>query len=280
LTVDSLGSQEAVAGGSEVTVDASASTGNGLRYLVSFGDGATAADVVARHVYGVAGTYTRDADDHRREQSCQRNGDARARRRLAGWRVAVQRLSRAGGAVEVHSPSPRRTASACAALTRVGGRDSTVTGTLTPDRQIRVAVDGGSEGALEGRLPSVTGDGVTWPAAARGGVADGETLIFRRRSGEPSGPPPHAIFAMRFFSFSAPYAIKRDQPGPSSTRRPRKGTASPTTSSSAIASSPRTPRPSIPREGRIVPGAADRRRSLQGDRRRVEAVPVRDAGRE
>jgi PKD repeat protein len=49
-------------------------------------------------------------------------------------------------------------------------------------------------------------------AAARGGVADGETLIFRRRSAEPSGPPPHAVFAMRFFSFSAPYAIKQISP--------------------------------------------------------------------
>jgi hypothetical protein len=97
-------------------------------------------------------------------------------------------------------------------LTRAVGRDSTVTGSLTPDRQIRVAVDGGSE-TLEGRLPSVlTGDGVTWPAAARGGVADGETLIFRRRSAEPSGPPPHAVFAMRFFSFSAPFAVKQISP--------------------------------------------------------------------
>src|SRR6185436_4426628 len=57
LTVDSLGSQEALTDASEVTVDAGASTGEGLRYLVDFGDGFTSTEPVARHVYRAAGTY-------------------------------------------------------------------------------------------------------------------------------------------------------------------------------------------------------------------------------
>lgn len=199
---------------SEVTVDASTSTGPGLRYLVDFGDGATATNAVARHVYGAAGTYTVTltiTDGTGRV-------NATARRELVvaspvGAWLYSGFLARAGQ-VEVRTLTltAQDGVSVRGTLTRVGGRDSTVTGTLTPDRQIRVAVDGGSE-TLEGRLPSVlTGDGVTWPAAARGGVADGETLIFRRRSGEPSGPPPHAVFAMRFFSFSAPFAVKQISP--------------------------------------------------------------------
>ena len=47
LTVDGLGSQEAIAGLSNVTIDASASTGAGIRVEVAFGDGETATTVVA-----------------------------------------------------------------------------------------------------------------------------------------------------------------------------------------------------------------------------------------
>src|SRR6266550_3347526 len=39
LTMDRLGSQDALTGVSETTVDAGASTESGLRYLVDFGDG-------------------------------------------------------------------------------------------------------------------------------------------------------------------------------------------------------------------------------------------------
>ena len=52
-----LGSQDALTGVSEITVDAGASTGSGLKYLVNFGDGATASEPIARHVYDKAGTY-------------------------------------------------------------------------------------------------------------------------------------------------------------------------------------------------------------------------------
>ena len=57
MTVDSLGSVEAIANVSEVTIDASASAGSGLRFAVAFGDGDTAGTAVVRHVYRTPGTY-------------------------------------------------------------------------------------------------------------------------------------------------------------------------------------------------------------------------------
>jgi len=58
LTIDGLGSEEAIAAVSNVTVDASASTGAGLRYAIAFGDGETAATALARHVYQSPGPFT------------------------------------------------------------------------------------------------------------------------------------------------------------------------------------------------------------------------------
>ena len=54
VTIDSLGSPEAVTGLSNVTIDASESSGTGLTYRVEFGDGTTASEAVARHVYAAA----------------------------------------------------------------------------------------------------------------------------------------------------------------------------------------------------------------------------------
>jgi hypothetical protein len=97
-------------------------------------------------------------------------------------------------------------------LERAGERKSAVTGTLTPDRRIRLMVDGPSE-TLEGVVPPVlTGDRSVWTLAVRGGPVDGETLTFTPRIGEPSGAPPDAVLKMRFFSFSAPFAIKEISP--------------------------------------------------------------------
>ena len=58
LTIDGLGSEEAIAAVSNVTVDVSASTGAGLRHAIAFGDGETAATPVAQHVYQSAGSFT------------------------------------------------------------------------------------------------------------------------------------------------------------------------------------------------------------------------------
>ena len=59
LAVDALGSRDAIVALSQVTVDASASTGSGnVTYAVDFGDGTTTTDPVARHIYEAPGTFT------------------------------------------------------------------------------------------------------------------------------------------------------------------------------------------------------------------------------
>ena len=57
VTIDSLGSREAVAALSNVTLDATGSTG-GPTIAIDFGDGTRVTQAVARHVYADAGTYT------------------------------------------------------------------------------------------------------------------------------------------------------------------------------------------------------------------------------
>ena len=56
VVIDRNGSQFALAGATEVSFDASGSTGTGLRYALVFGDGASADSPIAKHVYG-ASTY-------------------------------------------------------------------------------------------------------------------------------------------------------------------------------------------------------------------------------
>jgi PKD repeat protein len=210
--VDSRGSQEALIGISEVTVDATSSTGSALRYLVDFGDGSTVNEAVGHHVYNTAGTYrvTVTLTDVK-GQTATSVRELVVASPLGAWLYSGY-LSRTHG-VEVRTLrlTDQQGATMRGTLSRARERDSIVTGTLTPDRQIRLAVDGLSE-TLEGVVPSVlTGDAV-WTLTARGGFADGETFTFRARVGEASSPPPDAVLKMRFFSFGAPFAVKGFSP--------------------------------------------------------------------
>ena len=91
-------------------------------------------------------------------------------------------------------------------------RDRPVTATLANERTIRIVLDDQTE-TLEGVLPSVlTGDPGPLELVARGGPADNERLRFQPVRGSPVGPPPDAVFTMRFFSFEAPFAIRNISP--------------------------------------------------------------------
>jgi PKD repeat protein len=194
-------------------VDARASTGSGLRYLVEFGDGTTTTDEVAQHVYDAAGAYrvTLTVTDASGRTA------TRSRPLVVASPVGVWLYS--GYLARAHAVEVRTlTLTAQDGLTVRGllktarERETVVTGTLTPDRRIRLAVDHPSE-TLEGVVPSVlSGDRAVWTLTSRGGPADGETLTYIPRIGEPSGPPPDAVLKMRFFSFSAPFAIKEISP--------------------------------------------------------------------
>jgi len=218
LTVDNLGSQEAVTGVSEITVDARSSaeaqaTRRNAGYRVEFGDGATATEALARHVYSSAGTYEVKValtDDTGRISTTSRKLVVATP--LGAWFYSGYVAGARRVEVRMLTLTAQDGLTVRGTLGRAGAGDVAVTGVLTHDRRIRLVAEGGSE-TLEGVLPSViSGDRATLGLAVHGGPADGEMLSFTPRIGQPTGPPPDAVLRMRFFSFSAPFAIKQISP--------------------------------------------------------------------
>ena len=213
LTVDSAGSQDALTGVSEVTVDAGASTGSGLKYLVNFGDGATASDPVARHVYDKAGTYRITVtltDATGRTDAASR--DLAVASPLGAWLYSSYIARTHTVEVRTLTLTAQEGSTVRGILSRHGETDAPITGRLTADRRINLTIDRWGE-TLEGAVPSVlTPNVAAWTLAARGGPVDGETLVLKARPGDPSGPGPDATLRMRFFSFSAPFGIKQISP--------------------------------------------------------------------
>lgn len=212
LTVDSLASQEAIADVSNITVDASASTGAGLRVEVAFGDGETAATTVARHVYRTPGSFTVTltvTDNAGRTTTSTRQLVVASP--LGRW-VHSGFIDRRGE-VQVRTLllSAQDGLTVRGALTRDGNRTIPVTGTLTAERTIRLVLEDGSE-VLEGAIPSVFSTLTTWPLTSRGGSIDGQPLAFTRIAGEVTGAAPDAVLGMRFFAFGAPFAVKQISP--------------------------------------------------------------------
>ena len=117
------------------------------------------------------------------------------------------------GRVEARSLTIRtQDADAVTGMVTKDGVPAPFTGSIRRDRQVRLVLDGTSE-VLEGGIPSaLSADGVEWPLSLQGRSARAESLAFKRAAGQPSGPGPDADLGMRFFSFSAPYAIKQISP--------------------------------------------------------------------
>jgi hypothetical protein len=213
LTVDGAGSQDALTGVSEITVDAGASAGSGLKYLVNFGDGATASEPIARHVYDKAGTYhitVTLTDATGRTDAASR--DLAVASPLGAWIYSGYIARTRAVEVRTLTLTAQEGTTVRGVLSRYGVTDAPVTGTLTADRRISLTIDRVGE-TLEGAVPSVLAPNVqAWTLAARGGPVDGETLVFKARPGDPSGPGPDATLRMRFFSFSAPFGVKQISP--------------------------------------------------------------------
>ncbi len=139
LTVDSAGSQEAIAGLSNVTVDAGASAGAGIRVEVAFGDGDTATTAVARHVYRAPGAFTITVTVT--DAAGQKNSTTRqlvVASPLGRW-VHSGFVSRRNE-VEVRTLvlSAQDGLTVRGVLLRDGNRTIPVTGTLTAERTIRL----------------------------------------------------------------------------------------------------------------------------------------------
>lgn len=82
------------------------------------------------------------------------------------------------------------------------------TGRLTSPRSVHILIDGQFV-QLDGVIPgSLNEDGLLWTLLMHGGAVDGERLAFRPIVGEPVGPPPDAVFQIRFDSFGAVQPIQ------------------------------------------------------------------------
>jgi PKD repeat protein len=212
LTVDNVASQDAVAGLSVVAVDASASTGADLQYHVEFGDGTVITDPIARHVYAVPGSYrvTVTVTDAA-ERTAGTSASVIVASPLGTWlyagflsgvrQVEVQRLTLTSQqGLTIHGVLATR------------GRERSITGQLVADRRIRLVTDDRSEILEGGFPPELRTESSTLTLSAHGAGVEGETFGFTRVVAEPAGAPPDAVLKMRFFSFSAPFAIKQISP--------------------------------------------------------------------
>lgn len=164
LTVDSLGSQEAIAGVSNVTVDASASTGAGTRVEVAFGDGETATTAVARHVYRNPGSFTVTltvTDAAGRTTTTTRQLVVASP--LGRWLHAGFIEKRGSVEVRTLALTAQDGVAVRGTLTRFRNQAIPVTGTLSSDRTLRLTVEDGSE-TFEGVVPSVLSRLPSWVA--------------------------------------------------------------------------------------------------------------------
>jgi len=214
VTIDSLGSEEAIAALSEVTLDATGSTGAGpLTYRLDFGDGASATTATARHIYATSGNYTAAVT------VTDAAGRAMTVSKPVGVRVVSGTWLHAGYSAGAREVIVRRLSVTSQSGTTVRGfvelpsqPDRSVTGELVSPRTLSLTFDDPAFGSLEGVLPSVLTPPASLELRALGGPANGERLAFRPADGEPTGPPPDAVLNHRYFSFSAPFAIRGFSP--------------------------------------------------------------------
>jgi len=213
VVIDSLGSQEAITGLSEVTFDATSSTGTPpLLFQLDFGDGQRAASGTGRHVYANPGTYTASVAVT----------DATGRTVTASQPVVVKALvgawvhaahSHASGWVEVRRIAlTSQTGTRIEGIVQIPGRpDRLISGNLSTPRSLQLFLEDREFGTLEGSVPSVVNGPAPWELLATGGIARGERLLFRAVE-PPSGPGPDAVLNHRYFSFGAPFAIRGFSP--------------------------------------------------------------------
>ena len=198
VTADASGARDAVAGLSEVLVDASTSTGAGaLTFAIDFGDGFRATTASARHTYTAPGTFTIAVDVR----------DAQGRTASSTQAVSIKAL---GGSwfhafynANVHRVEIRRLEITSHEGQTVRGvyklsnaPDRAFVGRLNPPRSISITADSTTfDGTIPGRLDEET---ERWTLQARGANLNGDRLEFRPIVGAPAGPPPDADLRVRF----------------------------------------------------------------------------------
>lgn len=187
VTIDSLGSEVAIASHSDVRFEASVAGASVRDVRIEFGDGTSAREATARHVYTSAGTYTARATFT----------TATGEQLIASQSVVVNSVEGLWS-YAAFNESTRGVEVRRLTLTQAGqqilgtystsdGPDRPVTGTLSSERDIRLSAGGES---FDGVVPSpVKGPGILWLLRSAGGASTDRTLAFRFAFGEPSAPP-------------------------------------------------------------------------------------------
>jgi len=170
VTIDSTGAREAIAGVTDVSVDAGASTGSALRYRIEFGDGAASAERTARHTYTTAGTYkiaVTVTDDAGRSAAAA--SDVVVASPLGRWVHAgsFARANRVG--VWALTITAQDGTTVRGVLTEDNADRGTVTGSIATDRRVRFVLDRSGE-SLDGVIPSAfAAEGAGLGLTMRGG---------------------------------------------------------------------------------------------------------------
>ena len=204
IKVDEGMSRDAIASMSDVTVDATSSTGTGaLTFSIDFGDGTVATSTTAHHTYATAGTFTIAATVTDAQGRKTTDSSAIIVKAVTGRWFQAEYVARARR-IEVRQMSidAQDGLQIRGVYRSTGSADRPFTATLTPPRQIQIAIAGGA--GLSGLLPDHLNDATTpWTLLAQGDSVDGERLDFRIVIGDTAGEPPVADMTLRFGSDGA-----------------------------------------------------------------------------
>jgi hypothetical protein len=208
ISIDESGARDAIAQLSDVSVDASASTGSGpLTYTIDFGDGVVVREPASRHVYADAGRFTI------RCEARDSHGRTAAATHVVDVKPLTGRWFHAGYVQATSSVEVRRlTILAQEGLTVRGVYSHTSTGdrpfsaTLTRLRTLQIHLPNGVSltGVIPGRLNE---DAEPWLLHMRGDSVDDQRLEFQPIGGEPVPPEPDAVLRVRFGSLGFAHPI-------------------------------------------------------------------------
>src|SRR5262245_36381678 len=188
VTIDSLGSEVAVASLSEIRFEATSEHGADVRDTrIDFGDGASASQSSARHVYAAAGQYTATATftlRSGREVTAKQSVLVRTVEGLwyhAGYNTASRHFEVRRITLSQEGLTVRGT------LSLSGEPERPIAGTLSGKRDARLVADGQEfQGVI---ASSVTGATASWPLRLQGGTASGQRLTFQPAFGDAGAPP-------------------------------------------------------------------------------------------
>src|SRR5262245_52447150 len=216
ITVDKMSSAVPIAGYSDVSFDASGSTGaDSLRFSLDFGDGtAPATTAVATHMYTAEGIYTATltaTSPAGRTASTRKTINVKSLR--ATWfHGAFNANARVFELRRLTITEQNRGDLRGVYYSSTAPADRSFGGTIGADRNIRLSLDDQTV-QFEGTIPATfDADGSAMEMRVRGGSASGQSLPFQPVVGTPTGSAPIARLSIRIDSQNAQAAISALSP--------------------------------------------------------------------